>query len=105
MNCCKKNTNDEPLGNESNHVQGNSVKGKGHMSHIWMMALCCGLPLALLFIIPLFGVSLFSGALLGIVPLLCPIMMVLMIPMMMRGNRCNREQANNSEPRSIEVKK
>jgi len=105
MNCCKKDNEVEKLANVQNLSQGKKMKGKGPMSHMWMMALCCGLPLALLFILPMLGISFLNGALLGIIPFLCPLMMLLMIPMMMRGNHCTQEQPNNIETKTIEINK
>lgn len=105
MNCCgnKENENKES-DKPSDQGQGTNIKHKGHMSHMWMMALCCGLPIVILFILPLLGISLFKGALLGIVPFICPIMMMIMMPMMMRRNSCDKEQPAQSEVKSIESK-
>lgn len=87
MNCCKNQNNE------------NRKKHKRHMLH---MILCCGLPLLIIFVLPLLG---YKGFLTTIAPLICPIMMLVMIPMMMRGNggSCH----NNSSPeetKSIEEK-
>lgn len=103
MNCCSNNGKKEFV-KVSNQTQGRNTKHKGHMSHMWMMALCCGLPIVVVLILPLFGVSLFKGGLLGIVPFICPIMMLIMIPMMMRKNNCNAEPINDPEIKSIESK-
>jgi hypothetical protein len=54
-----------------------------------MMALCCGAPVILLLIIPLLG-SRFSGlrgVLTTITPFICPLMMLMMIPMMFGGHK------------------
>ena len=79
-----------------NNDDGNNGNGhrKGHkgMSHMLMMALCCGAPILIFLLIPLIskiGGPGVSKALLGIAPLLCPLMMVLMIPMMFKGNKNN----------------
>lgn len=63
------------------------------MNHMLHMGLCCGLPLLLLMVLPLIG---YNGALLKLAPLICPIMMLVMIPMMLkgRGSSCH----NNSNP-------
>jgi len=105
MNCCKKDNNVEATENLSIPDRGKNTKAKGHMSHMWMMVLCCGLPLALIFVLPMLGISFFNGALLGIIPFLCPLMMLLMIPMMMRGNRGSQGQPNNHDTRPVEIKK
>ena len=44
MNCCHEN-NDNNNGNEKG-------KHKGHLSHMLMMALCCGAPILILLIVP-----------------------------------------------------
>lgn len=80
MKCCENNN-----GNN----QGQNHNHKGHMSHMLMMALCCGAPVILLFIIPLLG-SRFSGLrgfLTVITPFICPLMMLMMIPMMFGGHK------------------
>jgi hypothetical protein len=61
------------------------LKNKQHL-HIIHLALCCGLPLLLLFGLPLIG---YQGILLSIAPLICPIMMFVMIQMMMNGHDRN----------------
>ena len=105
MNCCgKKENENKESGITSDPVQESKMKHKGHMSHMWMMALCCGVPIVILIIMPLLGISLFKGALLGIVPFICPIMMMIMMPMMMRKNNCDKEQPVQSEVKSIENK-
>jgi len=50
---------------------------------MWMMVLCCGTPLLLLLIISLLGTG-FSGKifLIGALPFICPILMLIMMPMM-----------------------
>jgi hypothetical protein len=51
---------------------------------MWMMALCCGTPLILLFVVSLLGASLprLKATLITILPFICPVMMIGMIPMM-----------------------
>jgi hypothetical protein len=56
---------------------------------MWMMALCCGAPLLLLLAIFLFGAS-FPGlklGLLSVLPFICPVMMIGMVPMMLRKDK------------------
>ncbi|MFT8502545.1 MAG: hypothetical protein ABF702_11525 [Lacticaseibacillus paracasei] len=80
MNCCN---------HDSGHSNGDNQNGKkghagGHIGHLLMMALCCGAPLILLLVIPLLGTSLpgVKAVLLFILPFICPIMMIGMLPMM-----------------------
>lgn len=65
----------EPDNHEAHEAEHNH---KGHMKH---MIICCGLPIVLLLLLPLFG---YKGSLLILLPLICPIMMIAMMPMMMR---------------------
>lgn len=81
MNCHGKNTN-------RSNENGNGHKG--HLSHMLMMALCCGAPVIIILMVPLIGKIGGSGVskvLLGIAPFLCPLMMVFMILMMFKGNK------------------
>ncbi len=70
-------------GNEDGHSRG---RGLGHMA---MMLLCCAAPIVLLSVLPLLAnVSPAIGAILPKVALfLCPLMMIFMIPMMMKGHK------------------
>ena len=99
MNCYNNNENDNTDKKNKAH--------KGHMSHMWMMALCCGAPIILLVIISLLGVS-FSGiraSLIWILPFICPIMMVFMIPMMFRKGKDNGDcHTENQNEITIDVK-
>lgn len=73
MSCCdNKHENKSDI--EKNH--------KGHMSHLLMMALCCGVPILLLILLPIIGGFLSPNArnsLISIIPFLCPIMMISMM--------------------------
>lgn len=82
--------------NSCNHNNNNS--NKGHALHMWMMILCCGAPILLLIVILLLGTN-FAGlkiALAGILPFLCPIMMLIMIPMIFMRNKNNGECHENN---------
>jgi len=87
MNCCK-NDNEKP---SHNHIR--------HMMH---MVLCCGLPLLILLALTMIG---YKGVLLNIIPFICPIMMLVMMPMMMRGQKGScHDNAGKVETKSIEEK-
>jgi hypothetical protein len=67
-------------------------KHKGYLSHMLMMALCCGAPVIILLLIPFLiniGGSALAKPLTAIAPFICPIMMVVMIPMMLKGHKKN----------------
>lgn len=105
MNCCKNKDHENKPSNSQNEMQPGKGsqnemqpgKGshKGHMTHMKMMALCCGLPVLLLFLLPLLG---YKGFLTGILPFLCPILMVAMMPMMMGMGRKKDEQKSMDQP-------
>jgi hypothetical protein len=94
MNCCKKNENQNDIVNTNQeHIQTDNQKHSCHKSHLKMMALCCGIPILLILLLPLLG---YKGFLLGIIPFICPIMMVLMVPMMMlMGKKENSSKGMN----------
>ncbi|MDF2840564.1 MAG: hypothetical protein K0Q99_1336 [Clostridia bacterium] len=67
-------------------MNGHEGNRKKHMLH---MALCCGLPILVIGLLPIIArYSPATGGVIGrIAPFLCPIMMVMMLPMMFRGNK------------------
>lgn len=97
MKCC-----------DNKHDNGNKQenKHKGHMSHMWMMALCCGAPMLLILLIPIIGASMpgLRNTLAAITPFLCPLMMLIMIPMMFRKEKGKEAEANHRETKQIESK-
>lgn len=96
MKCCR-NENKNELTNNQDNIQNNNDQGnhKSHMSHMKMMALCCGLPILLILLLPLIG---YKGALLSIVPFLCPIFMgAMMIPMIFMNKRQEEPRENNRQ--------
>lgn len=86
MNCCGNHNHND----NDNHNQHEKAKRHGTHGHpMWMMALCCGAPLIILAIITLLG-SFAPGTkafLISILPFICPVMMIAMLPMMFFGNR------------------
>lgn len=78
-------------GNQNENNVNNEEKGhKGHKSHMLIMLVCCGAPILLFLVLPLLrGAGYASGAtgfLPGLISLICPIMMMGMMFMMMKGN-------------------
>jgi len=74
--------------NENKKVKQSSGK-HSPLKHMVHMVICCGLPIVILFFLPLITkISPSTGSVvLRIVPFLCPVMMIFMMPMMMRGNK------------------
>jgi len=68
---------------------------KGHVKHIGMMAICCGLPLLLLFGISVYGIT--SQTLEYAILLICPVGMGLMMWMMIRSNRSSSNDSMTTE--------
>jgi hypothetical protein len=64
-----------------------------------MMALCCGLPILLLLLLPFIGNMIpgTQGTLARIVPFLCPVLMVFMMFSMMKNNRQESQRDRNRE--------
>ena len=94
MNCHGNNKNGE-------NKKHNPIK------HMLMMVLCCGLPFILVAILPFLNIrGGFKAALTGIAPFICPLMMLIMIPMMFKGmkhgNCCSGKKKVNEEQSKIE---
>jgi hypothetical protein len=103
MDCCNHNSN----GSSGNNQKNQHAHHGGHMSHMWMMALCCGAPLILLFAVSLLGTGLpgVKAVLLNVVPFICPIMMIGMILMMfMHGkhdDNCSEEKQGDKNALNV----
>ncbi len=77
-------------------------KGHNPMKHMLHMALCCGLPILILFILPF--IARFSPAAAGVLgviaPFICPVMMGGMMFMMFRGQKrscCDESKAEQNQ--------
>ncbi|MBU3144716.1 hypothetical protein KPL50_14385 [Clostridium sp. CF012] len=71
------------------------------------MVICCGLPIVILFSLPIITkISPSTGrVVLKMLPFLCPVMMILMIPMMMGGNKKGSCCDNtNEDKKTLEIK-
>src|SRR5712691_7582398 len=77
--------------------------GMGHkgLKGLLLMAACCGAPLLLFLALPVLGSAL-GGAVTVVVPILaalaCPVGMVLMMWLMMRGQQAGAEQRAHTQP-------
>jgi len=76
----------------NDHVNDEKKENKGghsSMKHILMMVLCCGLPILLIAVLPFLkiGNTAFRVTLVSILPFLCPVLMLFMIPMMLKGSK------------------
>lgn len=95
------------------NCHGNNEKNQGKHSHsplkhMWHMILCCGLPIVVIGLLPVIAkYSPAAGGFLGrVAPLLCPIMMLMMLPMMFRGNKngscCDDKTENQDNNKSLQ---
>jgi uncharacterized membrane protein len=93
MDCCNHNRSD----------RGN---GKKHRNHIWMMALCCGLPILLLFLLPVLSstLDLPYSVLRTAFTLLCPALMLLMCIMMMKDHKAAGDNGHDGNAECKQVK-
>ncbi|HYE09947.1 MAG TPA: hypothetical protein VEF53_07195 [Patescibacteria group bacterium] len=81
------------------------------LKHMWHMILCCGLPIVIIGLLPL--IARFSPAASGVLgliaPFLCPIMMLLMLPMMFgkgkKGSCCDNKNENHETDQELELNK
>jgi hypothetical protein len=72
MNCHGKNQKDN--------------KKHSMIKHMLMMPLCCGLPLLILAVLPFINIGArFKAGIAGLTPFICPLMMLVMIPMMLKA--------------------
>ncbi|HBR28270.1 MAG TPA: hypothetical protein DD734_11740 [Firmicutes bacterium] len=88
---------------QDNHENGH----KGHGKHMLLMVLCCALPIILLMLIPILKNN--NPALKSILPfavvLLCPLMHIMMIPMMFRKDKGGNKHKQDPYARRIEGEK
>lgn len=95
MNCHGNNKGKEGTHNHS------PIK---HMLH---MIICCGLPIAIILLLPFISnYNPSAGRVLGfIAPFICPLMMIMMIPMMMSLNNKSDscEQKGKESNQSLEL--
>jgi len=80
----------------SNKSDENKTSHQGHKGHMWMMAICCGLPIAGFLAIAVLGISLPS--LETALFLLCPIGMIGMMYFMHRDGRAGSRQDADGKP-------
>jgi hypothetical protein len=81
------------------------------LKHVLHMVLCCGLPILIIGLLPFIArFSPAAGGVLGrIAPFICPIMMMLMLPMMFRrdkkGSCCGGKNENHGDNKPLELNK
>lgn len=89
---------------ENSNQSGHQGKKHGPMNHMLMMAMCCGLPILLILTLPFLGIfgTGFKLTIASVIPFLCPLMMVFMIPMMMKSSRSGKSCCGeNTEKKTL----
>lgn len=76
---------------ENENNSANKNKGHSHSKHMWMMAVCCGLPIIGFLVIGAIGISMPSLETLFLI--ICPIGMIGMMYMMHRDSQ-QKEKSN-----------
>jgi len=87
------------------HSDSTEKQGHSHAKHMWMMAICCGLPIVGFLTIGALGIS--APSLETLIAMICPIGMVGMMYMMHRdsqkkegGHSCCSNQTDEKEESS-----
>ena len=80
---------------ENSNTDKSKKQGHSHVKHMWMMAACCGLPIAGFLAIGILGISMPSLETLLLV--ICPIGMVAMMYMMNRDSQGKQSSCCQSE--------
>ena len=86
---------------QNSNTDKSKKQGHSHAKHMWMMAACCGLPIAGFLAIGVLGISMPSLETLLLV--ICPVGMVGMMYMMQRDshgkeNSCCQSEKSEDEP-------
>lgn len=82
------------------HKNNKDNKTHNSIRHMFMMALCCGLPILVVGTLPFlsFAGPRVKAILVSITPFICPIMMIFMLPMMLKGMKkedcCSNKEEN-----------
>lgn len=89
-----------------NKNENGKAKKHSPIKHMLMMVFCCGLPLLIIGILPFINIGGGSKiAIAGVVPFICPLMMMFMIPMMLKSIKgeacCSEKKEVNEEQMKI----
>jgi len=90
-----------------NKNENGKAKKHSPIKHMLMMVFCCGLPLLLIGILPFINIGgEFKIAIAGVIPFICPLMMMFMIPMMFKSMKreecCSEKKEVNGEQIKVE---
>jgi hypothetical protein len=102
----EKITMDKTMKTQTDDVKENGKKKKKGFNHMWMMAICCGLPIVGFMVIGALGIS--SASLETLLFWICPIGMGAMMLMMHRKNEhtegsscCESKESKQDIPKNI----
>jgi hypothetical protein len=97
---------DKTMKTQTDDVKENGKKKKKGFNHMWMMAICCGLPIVGFMVIGALGIS--SASLETLLFWICPIGMGAMMLMMHRKNEhtegsscCESKESKQDIPENI----
>lgn len=66
--------------------KNSNYKFHSSLKHMLHMVICCAVPILIVAALPFFKLDMvFKTTILSIAPFICPIMMIFMIPMMLKG--------------------
>ena len=84
----------------------NNKSGHSGIGHMIMMVVCCAIPVVLLSSLPFLGLApRFKIMLAAAAPFICPIMMILMIPMMFMHSKKSKCCDDREDNKNVNVKK
>ena len=80
------------------HDNKNNNKSHSSLKHMLHMIICYGIPILIVASLPILKMNTaFKTTILSITPFICPIMMIFMIPMMLKGMRKEHSHSNTRE--------
>lgn len=88
---------------KAKNIDTTKKQGHSHMKHMWMMAVCCGLPILGFLAIGVIGIAMPS--LETVLLLVCPIGMGAMMYMMHRDNKNSCCQSEESKDDTTKTRK
>lgn len=87
------------------HGKNENKSKHSPMKHMFLMILCCGLPILIAISIPFLNISNTLRVTIGsITPFICPIMMIFMIPMMLKHFKSDKSCGEDKGDTQLKTK-